>query len=272
MRHHWPILRTASAALAPLLLVGWLHWDGFVAVALSLTSAAWLVAGALYTQLVEYWCHRVPMHQGLPYLRHVRLNHLEHHAVFHGANFKTRDPDDLKHIAGRYWVFPVLFGIHYGALVLVLPSHALVMFLGGTVLHYLAFEISHWLTHIEDNAIDRFLMRIPLVSEIRGYQIEHHRIHHEVPEIAFNFNPPYLGDRLIGHMPSEVEVPVPLAPAASIVAFEPAAEAPVRLWQRRAVRVGAVAAAGLAIVGTVVVAHGLRSHGKRLLPPPEQVA
>ena len=205
MRHHWPILRTALAALAPLVLITWIHWDAVAAVTLSLTSIAWLLAGALYTQLVEYWSHRVPMHRGLPHLTHVRWNHLDHHRIFHGTTFQTRDVNDLAHIAGRFWVFPILFLVHYAALVFVIEAQALIVFMLGTVLHYLLFEATHWLTHIEDNPIDRMLARIPLVSELRGYQIEHHRIHHEVPEMAFNFNPPYLGDRIAGHMPNRAE-------------------------------------------------------------------
>ena len=278
MRHHWPILRTALAALVPLVIVSSIHWSAFASITPSLTLLAWLVAGVLYTQLVEYWCHRVPMHRGLPYLTHVRRNHLEHHRIFHGNNFKTRDVDELEHIVGRFWVFPVLFVAHYAALVFVLDAQALIVFLFGTVLHYLAFELSHWLTHIEDNPVDRLLARIPLVSGVRAYQIEHHRIHHEFPEVAFNFNPPYLGDRIAGHMPNLTEPLRPLGEAAfeapepvPTVTLEPIVEAP--LWRRRLVRYGSAAAVGVAIVGAVVVAHGLLTHGKPSLPSsPEQTA
>lgn len=274
MRHHWPIVRTASAALSPLVLIAWIHWDAATAVNVSLISVGWLLAGALYTQFIEYWCHRVPMHRGLPYLRHVRLNHLEHHAIFHGASFQTRDTENLKHIAGRYWVFPVLFGAHYAVLALLLAPHALVAFMAGTVLHYLAFELSHWLTHIEDNAVDRVLARVPVVSVLRAYQIEHHRIHHEVPELAFNFNPPYLGDRLAEHMPSadNAPSPAPLTPVAPVLVMEPVDEAPFQLWRQRLVRYGSAAVVGVAVVGAVVVAHGLLAQGKRALPAPEQTA
>lgn len=272
MRHHWPIWRTVLAASAPGVLVTGLHWDALTSVTLSLTSLAWVLAGGLYTQLVEYWCHRVPMHRGVPYLRQVRANHLEHHAIFHGARFKTRNPEDLPHIVGRYWVFPVLFAAHYAVLVLVLPAHALVLFLLGTVIHYLAFEITHWLTHIEDNVVDRAIEHIPILCDIRAYQIEHHRIHHEIPEIAFNFNPPYLGDRLTAHMPNLDDVPQPWVPQpAPIVALEPVVDTSLG-WRRRLVRYGSAAAVGFAIVGAVVVAHGFLTHAKRSRPVPEQIA
>jgi hypothetical protein len=253
-----------------LVLVSWIHRDALVAIALSWTSVAWLFAGLLYTQLIEYWMHRVPMHRGLPYLSNVRWNHLEHHRIFHGANFKTRAADDLHHIAGRYWVFPLLFVAHYAVLVFLLPAHAFILFFLGTVTHYVTFELTHWLTHIEDNAVDRFIARIPVLADIRAYQIEHHRIHHETPELAFNFNPPYLGDRLTGHMPTLEEVPVAQPAPAAVVAMEPVAEAPLG-WRRRVVRYGSAAAVGFAIIGAVVIAHGLLTHGKRPLETPEQI-
>ncbi len=278
MRHHWPILRTALAALAPWVLITWIHWDAVAAVTLSLTSVTWLLAGALYTQLVEYWSHRVPMHRGLPHLTHVRWNHLEHHRIFHGTNFQTRDVEDRAHIAGRFWVFPILFLVHYAALVFVIEAQALIVFLLGTVLHYLVFEASHWLTHIEDNPVDRLLARIPLVSELRAYQIEHHRIHHEVPEMAFNFNPPYLGDRIAGHMPNRAEAwaggvafetpEAALVPTVALQPPRPIVEARFGVWRRRLVRYGSAAAVGVALVGAVVVAHGLLTRG----PSPEQTA
>ena len=277
MKHHWPIFRTAFAASAPLVLVGWIHWGALATTSLSLTLLAWFLCGILYTQLVEYWCHRVPMHQGLPYLGHVRWNHLDHHRIFHGENFTTRNVDDLAHIVGRFWVFPLLFVAHYAALVLVVPADALVVFLFGTVLHYLVFELSHYLTHIEDNVVDGVIARIPVLAGIRAYQIEHHRIHHEVPVIAFNFNPPYLGDRITGHMPDldeplggvPFEAPVPV-PAPALPMQPHGITSPG--WGRRVVRYGALAAAGFAIVGAVVVAHGVLSHGKRSTPSPEQAA
>jgi len=157
----------------------------------------WFVAGILYTNLFEYWVHRVPMHQGLPLLRHVRRNHIQHHRIFHGGNFRTRNPSDLAHISGRFWVVPVLLAVHYALATAVLPIEAALAFLSACFFHYLAFEISHWLTHLEDNPVDRMLSGIPLVASIRANQIEHHRIHHETPIGEFNFNPPYLGDALV---------------------------------------------------------------------------
>ena len=162
---------------------------------------AFLLLGVVYTQLFEYWYHAVPMHRGLPLLDDIRRNHLEHHRLFHGHHFRTRDPADTWQIPGRWWAFPAIFFVHYALLSSLFETGAVVFFLLGTVSHYLVFEITHWFTHVEDNAFDRFLERIPFLGELRAHQIEHHRIHHEIPVVAFNFNPPYLGDRLTVRMP-----------------------------------------------------------------------
>jgi len=196
VRRQGPILRTLCAASLTFVVLAALRFDELE---LSLTPvlAVWFVAGILYTNLFEYWVHRFPMHRGLPLLRHVRRNHVEHHRIFHGGNFRTANPADLEHISGRFWIFPVLLAGHYVLVTALLPIDAALAFLSACFLHYLAFEITHWLTHLENNAVDRVISRIPVVASIRAYQIEHHRIHHQTPIAAFNFNPPYLGDALV---------------------------------------------------------------------------
>lgn len=272
MTHHWPIVRTALAAISPLVLVVVAYGDRVAEPSLSLAVAAWFVAGVLYTQLFEYWAHRVPMHLGLPLLSNVRRNHLEHHRIFYGNNFRTRDKDKLAHIAGRFWVFPVLFLGHYSLLAIVVEPQPLVAFLSGTVIHYLAFELSHWLTHIQDNAIDRALARVPLLADLRAYQIEHHRIHHELPEVAFNFNPPYLCDRIAGHMP---DLTVAWAPILEhTLRAQPQTTTPgvavQNRWRRPLLSYRAAAVAGVALIGALVAAHGLLNQAKRDTPTPEQ--
>jgi hypothetical protein len=200
VRRHGPILRTAGAASAVYFSFAAFHFDDLTLPADGVWPI-WFLAGFLYTNLFEYWVHRFPMHRGLPLLRNVRRNHIEHHRIFHGANFRTRNPGDLAHISGRFWLFPLLFAGHYALLTAIAPIGSALAFLTASFLHYLAFEVSHWLTHLEDNAVDHLLARIPLVASIRAYQIQHHRIHHQTPVVAFNFNPPYLGDVLLPRTP-----------------------------------------------------------------------
>jgi hypothetical protein len=205
--------------------------------------ALWFLAGILYTNLFEYWVHRFPMHRGLPLLRHVRSNHIEHHRVFHGENFRTTNPSDLAHISGRFWIFPVLLAIHYVLVTAFLPIDAALALLSACFLHYLAFEISHWLTHVEDNAVDRVLSRIPVVASIRAYQIEHHRIHHQTPIAAFNFNPPYLGDTLFRWTTAR-----PVTDAARVLARP-------RLPARPAILYGTALVLGVVAIGIAAIAH-----------------
>ncbi len=251
VRRHGPILRTAGAASLTFFAFAALRFDELT-FSPSPLLPLWFLAGCLYTNLFEYWVHRFPMHRGLPLLRNVRLNHIEHHRIFYGRNFRTTNAADLVHISGRFWIFPLLFAGHYALLTAVLPIDAAMAFLSASLLHYLAFEISHWLTHLEDNGIDRVLSRIPLVSSIRAYQIEHHRVHHQTPIAAFNFNPPYLGDALFERM---VARPLVL----------PGAPDPVdmrrRLLARPAILYGTALVLGVVALGIAAIAHNRPSSG-----------
>ncbi len=248
-RRHGPILYTVGAASLSFASLAALQFDEL---ALTLPPAAALsfVAGVLYTNLFEYWVHRFPMHRGLPLLRNVRQNHIEHHRVFHGANFRTSNPRDLVHISGRFWIFPVLLAGHYLLLTAFLPVSAAMVFLLAALLHYLAFEISHWLTHLEGNAVDRALSRVPLLGAIRAYQIEHHRLHHETPIAAFNFSPPYLGDVLVGRRTAERPV---VRPAPVLARRRPKAR-PVLLYGT-ALLLGAIG------LGIAAIQHTRQSPG-----------
>lgn len=227
----------------------------------------WFVAGLVYAQLTEFWVHLVPMHRGLPLLAGVRRSHLEHHRIFHGDRFRTRDPQALEHVAGRWWAFPLLLLGHYALLRPLLGTGPASAFFLAAVLHYLVFETTHWLTHLDDNGFDRFVAGLPWIATVRARQIEHHRRHHEVPLYAFNFNPPYLGDRLTGRMPRpepEDEEPV-LAPPAPAPVPELAVRAPTprwRPWLRPVLGYGSAIAVGVALVGLAVVAHGRWSESR----------
>jgi len=160
-------------------------------------SPLWLLAGGLYTHLFEYIYHSLGMHQSIRFRgsRYYDKRHERHHRMFFGENFQTRQSDLLKEVATHWYTLPVLFYLHYFVfLAWFPPRHALWFFLGVTV-QCLAYEISHWFTHVKDNSFDRIMARVPLLSRLRAAQIRHHRRHHAVPAINFNFTPPYLGDR-----------------------------------------------------------------------------
>ncbi|MGH9320814.1 MAG: hypothetical protein ACRD21_11970 [Vicinamibacteria bacterium] len=276
IRRHAPILRTALAASMAFIGLSAAHWPRWpggddLAHATAAGFAFWFLSGILYVQFLEYGTHRYAMHRGLPLLRHVRRNHFEHHRIFHGENFRTSNPPHLAHIPGRWWIFPLFFSLHYAIVTAILPLVPAVAFLSACFVHYLAFELTHWFTHVDDNAFDRALAKIPVLSAMRAYQIEHHRIHHETPVVAFNFNPPYLGDVVAGQMP----VLARAEPAGRIVP-EPAADiavpsaalprpAPVvprrRLVFRPILLYGAALLLGAAAVGVAVLAHSKSTPG-----------
>lgn len=160
----------------------------------------WVFAGAFYTHFFEYFHHRVPMHRGIPGFLFLRNAHDIHHKVFSGGRFQQTEVADPQTLISKWWVFPILFVMHYGLSLLVLPRAYIPSFFVGVCFHYAIFELSHWFTHLKDNWYDKIMLCIPLIGWIRKKQILHHRIHHQFPLVRFNFNPPYLGDRVFRTM------------------------------------------------------------------------
>ena len=207
VRPYHPIVAVVLTPPCCILLIASIHWSSLDLQHWTLPGFAWFLLGIAYTHFFEYGYHRFLMHAGARWLGFIKRNHLEHHRVFNDANFTSKNRDDWQHIASPWYVFPVLFVIHYAALRMLLPPKLVVFFFGGVALHYLFFEVTHWLTHVEGNAVDELLRRVPLVGPARDYHIRHHRYHHEIPTMDFNFNPPFLGDVIGGTL----KVPPPHA-------------------------------------------------------------
>jgi hypothetical protein len=83
------------------------------------------------------------------------------------------------------------------------------------------------------------------VAPLRAYQIEHHRIHHQTPVAAFNFNPPYLGDFLA--RPSPRPLSAAPRPPAPVLARR-------RLLARPAILYGTALVLGVVALGIAVFA------------------
>jgi hypothetical protein len=194
---HLPLIRAlGSAAVLCLIMLGGFRLAGTGFSLLSLVGLTWVFAGATYHHLFEYFLHRVVMHKGVRGCGLIKAVHLEHHRIFQGANFRSRNRDDLLHVALLWFTFPTLFALHFVLFLLVLPVGYAPPFFTGVVLYYAFYESCHWFTHVKDNAFDKLIARVPVVRVWRRRQIELHRIHHEGVTINFNFNPPYLGDRI----------------------------------------------------------------------------
>lgn len=276
MQDHWPITRTIASALAAFAAVAVLHFRDASTLPLGI-ALSWVLVGAVYTQLFEHAWHRLAMHQRFRLLVAVRKSHLHHHRALSGPNFRTRNATKMSHIVGRWWSFPVLLAAHYMVLAMILPAGPLVAFLLGTLLHYSLFEITHWMTHVEDHAFDRLLARIPFVSSFRRDQIEHHRAHHETPSLAFNFNPPYIGDRLAATMPADVAAGGLEETSALVTSANgPARDLPANgfrmPWLRPVARYGSVAlVVGVAVIGGVVLVKNYWSPGSADAPSEQNV-
>jgi len=161
-----------------------------------MSLVGWFALGVVYTHVFEYAYHRWLMHGGLRFLSFIKKNHLAHHRTFHGDQLDTRDPRALEHVTEQWFLFPIAFLAHFLVLHPLLGAAELSSFLGGVVLHYLVFEVTHWFAHVADNDFDRLVRRVPLLGWMRETQLRHHRLHHETPEMDFNFVPPFAMDFL----------------------------------------------------------------------------
>jgi hypothetical protein len=193
LKLHRPIVTTVVVTMVPWLALAYLQ-DGFSIWPTSLSLLCWFALGAAYTHVFEYAYHRWFMHGGTRALRFIKKNHWTHHRVFHGEHFDSRDPRALAHVLGQWFLFPTAFLTHFLLLYPLLGAAELSSFLGGVVTHYSLFEVTHWFAHVADNDFDRIVRRVPLLGRMRQTQLRHHRIHHETPEVNFNFVPPFAMD------------------------------------------------------------------------------
>lgn len=192
-RRHRHLIGTSSAAIVSWIGLAALYPDTAPRV-FSGIGSLWLALGMAYTHGFEYAYHRWVMHQGVRFLRGIQRKHLEHHRLFHGDRFATRDPGAFAKIPGQWFLFPAAFLLHYAMLGPLLAPAVVLSFLGGVVLHYVAFEVTHYFAHVTDNGFDRIVRHLPVLRAIRDLQLSHHRGHHETPDVDFNFNPPFAVD------------------------------------------------------------------------------
>jgi len=188
-----PLVTTAGSALGVFVAAVGLHTAVGAEIGLSLGAIPVALAGALYTNLFEHAWHRYGMHSRRPDPRHA-----QHHRIFYGEGFRTKDPKALLEIVTSWYIFPILLATHYSGFAALFGARLAPAFFLGVVLHFITYEVTHWYTHVADNMFDLVLERIPGVRQLRAMQIHHHRLHHAEPLVNFNFNPPYVGDRLVG--------------------------------------------------------------------------
>lgn len=198
-----PLIKAIIAAINPYLFCFW-YQATFINQPLfvwGLASLLWFCLGILYDNVFEYLWHRFAFHVGLPGLGFIKRSHADHHRHFCDDYFARRDSEALDHIATKWYVFPILYSVHFTLFWNFLPKHlqyAQVFFL-GILLRFLFYEITHWFTHVKDNSFDKMINRLErilllgLTTKFRKNQIERHRHHHDLARVEFSFGPIYFG-------------------------------------------------------------------------------
>jgi hypothetical protein len=186
-----PLVKTTGWATASYAVALAAHLATGASVEISGRALLLFLAGALYTNLFEHVWHRYGMHSRRPDPRHA-----VHHRVFYGQGFQTSEPKALLEIVTAWYIFPLLLVLHYSVFVALFDARLAPAFFLGVLLHFVTYEVTHWYTHVANNRFDAFVSRIPGLNRLRATQIRHHRRHHAEPMVNFNFNPPYVGDRL----------------------------------------------------------------------------
>ena len=186
-----PLVVTATWAVGTYVLTVAVHLFAGYAVEVSLRAVGLCLAGALSTNMFEHAWHRYGMHSRRPDRRHAT-----HHRIFYGDSFQTSDREALQQIVTSWYIFPILLVPHYAIFLAVFWAPLAPSFFLGVLLHFVAYEVTHWYTHVANNSFDRFVSRVPFLRRLRAVQVRHHQLHPANPTVNFNFNPPYAGDRL----------------------------------------------------------------------------
>lgn len=195
MKLHVPLFKAVFATIVPYITMT--TFENFFIIKSShslLEFVLWFLAGYFYTNFFEWWYHNYWLHK---WRTSLRIGHAYHHAKLHGKHFRTRDTERLQATTTSWYIFPILFTVHYFGFIAVFGHQNTIAFFSGITFHFtICYEISHWLTHVSDTMIDKILNKIPLINSLRARQIEHHRIHHVEYLTNFNFSPPYIGDMI----------------------------------------------------------------------------
>ncbi|SEA35298.1 sterol desaturase family protein [Microbulbifer marinus] len=190
---------------------GWLHLAFTISASLAVIAFSllqldeptwyqWLTLpiAFIYTNLMEYWGHRGPMHNRRKWLGGVYRRHtLRHHRFFRDDAMAYENSRDFHAV-----LFPPVL-VAFFLLATVVPSALLVHWLLGanvawlyvaTVFAYfLNYELLHFAYHVREES---WVGRLPGMATLRRLHTQHHD-----PRLMqrFNFNITYpIGDWLFG--------------------------------------------------------------------------
>lgn len=139
------------------------------------------IIGILHAFLLEYNHHRFILHNKFNnFLQIFAKDHEDHHEVFRGKNFQTRDMQRVQKIAPYWPTFPIVFLLNYIAILIGneifgFSALAILAILTGITSGFIYFENTHFALHIEG---------CPLNGTIFNSKdkIQRHRIHHQMPD------------------------------------------------------------------------------------------
>lgn len=158
------------------------------------SPALTLLAGLAIASALEYAYHRQILHGKTS--NRLKREHVAHHRAFPRGERVQRSDPRVEHLVEHPAVFPVGFFAIYCALASVGLAYRELLL--AMAIHYALFEVAHWGTHVRDNAVDRRLLRVPMVGALRARMIEHHLSHHRRPDGDFSVLPPYGPDFVFG--------------------------------------------------------------------------
>ncbi|SHF57721.1 Fatty acid hydroxylase superfamily protein [Microbulbifer donghaiensis] len=190
---------------------GWLHLAFTVSASLAVIACSllqlreptwyqWLTVpiAFIYTNLMEYWGHRGPMHHRRKWLGGVYQRHtLRHHRFFRHDAMAFDGSRDFHAV-----LFPPVLVVFF-LLLTVVPSALLVhwllgvnvawLYVAAVFAYFLNYELLHFAYHLRE---DSWIGRLPGMAALRRLHTQHHD-----PRLMqkYNFNITYpIGDWLFG--------------------------------------------------------------------------
>lgn len=196
---HKPWLIGIAKVLTTIGVVLAIHYFAFgVPIELNWRTAIAIPEAILYLHLFKYLWHRFVMHKRVKFLESVKESHNTHHTDLCGEHFRTRDPRRLNNIVSDIHIFPILVLAHYFASLFILPWDQIPIFFITLSAWFAFFEMTHWLTHVDDTNFDRWSRKTRIWGYFWLHMVEFHREHHKRPDADFNFLYPYVWDAICG--------------------------------------------------------------------------
>ena len=141
----------------------------------------------LYSNFMEYWAHRVPLHVPTPGIKQAYKAHgIQHHRFYtqdHMASDTPRDWHVVLFHPASYLAFIAFLGGPAGLVIwAILGASAAWAFLAVALIYFLTYEWMHLIYHLPETSP---LGRVPGMARLR----EHHLRHHDMRLMSkWNFN------------------------------------------------------------------------------------